>query len=122
MFWLNIVICIKIYLDYNHTYAVLLIYDNNHTNSIFIYCMYDFNHYICIIRNEVITIKRYTIMTTKNIIREVSYKGHIITVFEDGFHQEFVIIDNDESKLYDSIADAKRVIRGEQPYYEINWV
>ena len=58
-------------------------------------------------------------MTTKNIIREVSYKGHIITVFEDGFHQEFVIIDNDESKLYDSIADAKRVIRGEQPYYEI---
>lgn len=117
---MNIVICIKIYLDYNHTYAVLLIYDNNHTNSIFIYCMYDFNHYICIIRNEVITIKRYTIITTKNIIREVSYKGHIITVFEDGFHQEFVIIDNDESKLYDSIADAKRVIRGEQPYYEIN--
>ena len=117
---MNIVICIKIYLDYNHTYAVLLIYDNNHTNSIVIYCMYDFNHYICIIRNEVITIKRYTIMTTKNIIREVSYKGHIITVFEDGFHQEFVIIDNDESKLYDSIADAKRVIRGEQPYYEIN--
>lgn len=38
-------------------------------------------------------------MTTKNIIREVSYKGHIITVFEDGFHQEFVIIDNDESKI-----------------------
>ena len=29
-------------------------------------------------------------------------------------------INNDESKLYDSIADAKRVIRGEQPYYEIN--
>ncbi len=56
-------------------------------------------------------------MKAKNIIREVSYKGHIITVFEDGFHQEFVIIDNDESKLYDSIADAKRVIRGEQPYY-----
>ena len=27
--------------------------------------MYDFNHYICIIRNEVITIKRYTIMATK---------------------------------------------------------
>ena len=41
-------------------------------------------------------------MKAKNIIREVSYKGHIITVFEDGFHQEFVIIDNDESKLYDS--------------------
>ena len=83
-------------------------------------CSVKYIIYICIIRNEVITIKRYTIMTTKNIIREVSYKGHIITVFEDGFHQEFVIIDNDESKLYDSIADAKRVIRGEQPYYEIN--
>nr|DAE23468.1 MAG TPA: hypothetical protein [Siphoviridae sp. ct2wG4]DAI93667.1 MAG TPA: hypothetical protein [Caudoviricetes sp.] len=35
----------------------LLIYDNNHTNNTLIYCMYDFNHYICIIRNEVITIK-----------------------------------------------------------------
>lgn len=34
--------------------------------------------------------------------------------------EEFVIIDNDEAKLYDSIADAKRVIRGEQPYCEIN--
>lgn len=59
-------------------------------------------------------------MTTKNIIREVSYKSHIITVFEDVFHQEFAIIDNDESKLYASIADAKRAIRGEQHYYEIN--
>lgn len=29
-------------------------------------------------------------------------------------------IDGDESKLYDSIADAKRVVRGEQPHYEIN--
>lgn len=59
-------------------------------------------------------------MATKNILREVSYKEHTITMFEDGFHQEFAIIDNDESKLYISIADAKRVIRGEQPYYEIN--
>ena len=59
-------------------------------------------------------------MTTKKIIKEVSYKGHTITMFEDGFHQEFAIIDNDESKLYDSIADAKRVVRGEQPHYEIN--
>ena len=55
----------------------------------------------------------------KVIVKEVSYKGHLITKFEDGFHQEFVIIDNDESKLYDSIADAKRVIRGEQPICEI---
>ncbi|EXY10289.1 hypothetical protein M101_5070 [Bacteroides fragilis str. 1007-1-F  len=35
----------------------MLIYDNNHTNNTLIYCMYDFNHYICIIRNEIITIK-----------------------------------------------------------------
>ncbi len=56
---------------------------------------------------------------TRNIIKEISYKGHTITVFEDDFHQEFVIIDRNYSKLYDSIADAKRVIRGEQPYYEV---
>lgn len=55
----------------------------------------------------------------KNIIKEVSYKGHIITMFEDDFHQEFAIIDNNESVLYGSISDAKRVIRGEQPYYEV---
>ena len=55
----------------------------------------------------------------KNIIKEVNYKGYTITMFEDCFRQEFAIIDNDESKLYDSIADAKRVIRGEKPYYEV---
>lgn len=32
--------------------------------------------------------------------KKVSYKGHTITMFEDGFHQEFAIIDGDESKLY----------------------
>lgn len=37
---------------------------------------------------------------TRNIIKEVGYKGHTITMFEDDFHQEFAIIDNDESKLY----------------------
>ena len=31
-------------------------------------------------------------------------------MFEDGFHQEFAIIDNDESKLYDSIADARELL------------
>ena len=59
-------------------------------------------------------------MKIMNVIKEVRYKGHTITMFEDGFHQEFAIIDGDESKLYDSIADAKRVVRGEQPRYEIN--
>lgn len=56
----------------------------------------------------------------RNIIKEVKYKGHTITMFEDDFHQEFTIIDGDCSELYDSITDAKRVIRGEQPFYEIN--
>lgn len=55
----------------------------------------------------------------KTIIKEVSYKGHTITLFEDAFQQEFAIIDGDESKLYYSILDAKRVVRGEQPKYEV---
>jgi len=59
-------------------------------------------------------------MKIMDVIKEVSYKGHTITMFEDGFHQEFAIIDGDESKLYDSIADAKRVARGGRPHYEIN--
>lgn len=58
-------------------------------------------------------------MKTKisKILKEVKYKGHTITKFEDEFQQEFVIIDGDESKDYASIADAKRVINGEQPYW-----
>lgn len=59
-------------------------------------------------------------MKIMNVIKEVSYKGHTITMFKDGFHQESAVIDGDESKLYDSIADAKRVVRGEQPHYEIS--
>lgn len=59
------------------------------------------------------------IMEIKNVIKEVCYKGHVITKFEDEFKQEFVIIDNDKSKPYASIEDAKRIIRNEQPYYEI---
>ena len=59
----------------------LLIYDNNHTNNIFIYCMYDFNHYICIIRNEVITIKRYTIMATKKIDEKKTLKYAVAFYF-----------------------------------------
>lgn len=59
-------------------------------------------------------------MATNKILKEVSYKGHTVTMFKDAFSQEFAIIDGDYSKLYASITDAKRVIRGEQPYYEIN--
>lgn len=57
--------------------------------------------------------------TNIKVIKEVVYKGHVIAKVEDGFQQEFAIIDGDESKLYDSISDAKRVIRGEQPLYEV---
>lgn len=59
-------------------------------------------------------------MKIMNVIKEVSYKGHTITMLEDGFHQGFAIIDGDESKLYDGIADAKRVVGGERPHYGIN--
>ncbi len=59
----------------------LLIYDNNHTNNIFIYCVYDFNHYICIIRNEVITIKRYTIMATKKVDEKKTLKYAVAFYF-----------------------------------------
>ena len=31
-------------------------------------------------------------MATKNIIKEVSYKGHTITMFKDGFNQEFALL------------------------------
>lgn len=57
--------------------------------------------------------------TVEEIIKEVKYKGHTITLFDTGFNQSFAMIDGDETKLYSSIADAKRVIRGEQPLYEI---
>ena len=59
----------------------LLIYDNNHTNNTFIYCLYDYNHYVCIIRNEVITIKRYTIMATKKIDEKKTLKYAVAFYF-----------------------------------------
>lgn len=59
----------------------LLIYDNNHTNNIFIYCMYDYNHYIYIIRNEVITIKRYMIMATKKVDEKKTLKYAVAFYF-----------------------------------------
>lgn len=47
----------------------------------FIYCLYDYNHYICIIRNEVITIKRYTIMATKKIDEKKTLKYAVAFYF-----------------------------------------
>lgn len=58
-------------------------------------------------------------MEIKKIIREIKYKGHCITKFEDPFGQWFVIIDNDTTDLFDSIIDAKRVINGEERKYVI---
>lgn len=54
----------------------------------------------------------------KNTIKYVSYKGHTITMCEDGFGQELVVIDGNEDKIFFSIADAKRVINGKKPKYE----
>nr|DAV90780.1 MAG TPA: hypothetical protein [Caudoviricetes sp.] len=47
------------------------------------------------------------------------FNGHQIVLFEDAFHQEFAIIDCDDTKLYASIADAIRVLKGQKPKFEI---
>lgn len=52
-------------------------------------------------------------------INEVSYKGHIISHVEDGFNQDFAIIDENKEAMYASVSDAKRVINGLQPKYEV---
>lgn len=55
-------------------------------------------------------------METKvKCLKQVSYKGHVITKLEDAFGQEFVRIDNVVEPDYASINDAKRVINGEAP-------
>ena len=59
----------------------LLIYDNNHTNNAFVSCLYDYNHYVCIIRNEVITNKTYTIMATKKIDEKKTLKYAVAFYF-----------------------------------------
>lgn len=52
-------------------------------------------------------------------IKKMSYKGHIISCIEDGFQQEFAIIDDKKDTIYASASDAKRVIKGLQPKYEV---
>ena len=52
-------------------------------------------------------------------IKKMSYKGHIISHIEDGFQQEFAIIDDNKNELYASVSDAKRVINGLRPKYEV---
>ena len=58
-------------------------YDNNHANNVCVYCLYDYNHYICIIRNEVITIKTYTIMAT-SVIKQRTIEKFIMSEFVQG--------------------------------------
>lgn len=55
----------------------------------------------------------------KNFKSVKFYKGHQIVLFEDAFHQEFAIIDMDDTKLYASITDAIRVLKGQKPKFEI---
>lgn len=52
------------------------------------------------------------------VVKVVNYKKHKITLVEDEFKQEFALIDSNK-KQYASIADAKRVINGVSPIYEI---
>lgn len=52
-------------------------------------------------------------------IKKMTYKGHTITHIEDGFQQDFAIIDYNKKELYASVSDAKRVINGLQPKYEV---
>lgn len=55
--------------------------------------------------------------TSVKCVKQVSYKGHVITKLEDAFGQEFVRIDNVVTPDYASINDAKRVINGESPIW-----
>lgn len=52
-------------------------------------------------------------------INKVNYKGHVITHIEDVFNQEFAIIDDNNEAMYASVSDAKRVINGLRPKYEV---
>lgn len=53
------------------------------------------------------------------ILSEVIYKRHSIKSIEDKYGQEFAIIDNDKSKLYASVSDAKCIINGQEPKSKI---
>ena len=57
------------------------------------------------------------ILKYNKVTKEITYKGHSIKKVVDAFGQEFFLVDND-SKLYFSLVDAKREIRGEKPQCE----
>ena len=58
---------------------IIYLYFINHINSIICYVIY----YLCIIRNEVITIKRYTIMAT-SVIKQRTIEKFIMSEFVQG--------------------------------------
>ena len=57
------------------------------------------------------------ILKYNEVVKEISYKDHSIKMVVDGLTKSFFLID-DNAKLYFSLSDAKRVVRGEQPKYE----
>nr|DAQ19222.1 MAG TPA: hypothetical protein [Caudoviricetes sp.] len=68
----------QIYLyNYYMLHKIIYLYFINYINSIICYTIY----YICIIRNEVITIKTYTIMVTKKIDEKKTLKYAVAFYF-----------------------------------------
>ena len=60
-------------------HKIIYLYFINYINSIICYAIY----YLCIIRNEVITIKRYTIMAT-SVIKQRTIEKFIMSEFVQG--------------------------------------
>lgn len=58
---------------------IIYLYFINYINSIICYTIY----YLCVIRNEVITIKRYTIMAT-SVIKQRTIEKFIMSEFVQG--------------------------------------
>lgn len=55
----------------------------------------------------------------KKVLKSVSYKGKKLSLIEDSFGQEFVVIDMNEEKLFYSFSDAKRHINDKPIIFEI---
>ena len=55
----------------------------------------------------------------KTILKQEIYKNRKITLYLDDYNNELAIIDGDETMLYASISDCRRVINGKKPLYTI---
>ena len=60
-------------------HKIIYLYFINYINSIICYIIY----YLCVIKNEVITIKRYTIMAT-SVIKQKTIEKFIMSEFVQG--------------------------------------